>query len=258
MFKTVLRAVGAGKVTSNRDSAIRLGAGDDYDWELYNSTYRGEVAKIGKSHTLHLTQDNSLFEEGRLSMKSGHKPMHPNHRLLYETILQLEPRSVTEIGCGGGDHVRNLSLLAPSAKIFGYDRADRQLAFLRERSPHLSDFVRQLDISMPLPQTIPQTEVCYTQAVVMHIQAANSHFVALSNLFRIATEQVVLMENWTRHDFMGDIQMMFDQQMLSWESIHFYFRRAPEFDNSPHLMIVSRQPLPQYETLNRYELLRAA
>ncbi len=256
MIKSVLRRLGAKKyITMKSDTAQRLGAGDDYDWGQYNEIYRSQIAKMEKRLTLHLTADNYRFEDGQLSIKSGQKPVHPNHRLLYETLLQLKPQSVAEIGCGGGDHIRNLSVLFPDNVIRGYDRSEEQLRFLRERSPNLSDNVRQLDATMPLPKDIRQVDVCYTQAVLMHIQAANSHLVALCNMFHIAKKQILLMENWHRHHFLEDIRSLQRQHMLPWDQVHCYFRRAPEYNNRAHLMVVSREPLA-YEPLEAYEVMR--
>lgn len=257
MFKHALRAVGVGKITSKRKTAIRLGSGDDYNWEKYNETYRGEIAKISRTYTLQLTEGGFRYIDGVLSVRTGWKPLHPNHRLLYETFMQLNPASIAEIGCGGGDHLRNLSVLLPDARIHGYDRAQQQLNFLRERSPDIRAEVRQMDITMPLPKDVAAVDVCYTQAVIMHIQAANSHFVALSNLFHIAKKQVLLMENWERHEFLDDIQTLHKKQMLPWEEVHCYFRRAREFGNKPHLLIASCEPLG-YEVLDQYEHMRAA
>ena len=91
----------------------------------------------------------------------------------------------------------------------------------------------------------------------MHIQAANSHYVALSNLFRIARKQILLMENWRRHEFLDDVQLLRRNRMLPWKELFCYYRRAPELNNIPHLMILSREPL-SYEVLDNYQLLRAA
>jgi len=62
----------------------------------------GELKAIEKQHTLRLAPGDYLLEAGALRARSAKLPLHPNHRLLYETILQLAPGSVMEVGCGGG------------------------------------------------------------------------------------------------------------------------------------------------------------
>ena len=89
----------------------------------------------------------------------------------------------------------------------------------------------------------------------MHIQTGNGHIVALSNLFRYERKQVVMIENWSRHDFMGEIESIFSKNMIPWEDIYFYYRESKEFQK-PHLMIVSSVPLKDYPVLTDYTILR--
>ena len=224
---------------------------DDFDWSRYPQQYRQQVTELAGEHTLKLSEGDFKFSDGKLSLRDGLRPLHPNHRLLYETILLLNPKTAIEIGCGGGDHLHNLSLLQPNLRLQGFDRSEEQLRFLHERSPELQAPVDVLDITLPYSRLLPTADVCYTQAVIMHIQAGNGHLVALSNLFHLATKQVVLMENWTRHAFMDDIQMLFDEKMIPWNDLRFYFRRSPELDNRPHIMVVSSEIL-DFEPLTAY------
>ena len=85
----------------------------------------------------------------------------------------------------------------------------------------------------------------------MHIQSGNSHLVALSNMFRMAKKAVVLMENFKRHDFYQDIEMLFKKGMISWDQLFFYTYR---FDNKPNIMIVSNEKV-DLEKLENYEEL---
>jgi hypothetical protein len=86
-------------------------AADDYDWETYSAGYRSELKAMEGTHALALAVGDYVYREGRLQRGSSKLPLHPNHALLYETILQLTPRSVFEFGCGGGDHLHNLHVL---------------------------------------------------------------------------------------------------------------------------------------------------
>ena len=180
---------------------------DDFDWKLYNILYRGEMIDIAKEHTQILKEDDYTFKDNKLvKIKEELLPLHPNHRLLYETIAQLWPATVFELGCGGGDHLHNIDLLVNNTKLYGVDLSDEQLTFLRERHPNLNAVINQYDCTLPFPSTFPLVNIAYTQAVIMHIQTGNSHMIALSNLFRVAIKQVVLMENWRKHEFMEDIK----------------------------------------------------
>lgn len=228
---------------------------DDFDWKTYHLHYRGELEEISKSHTLVLKKGDYIFDKGILRKNNENiLPLHPNHRLLYETILQLSPQSLLEIGCGGGDHLHNISILASAIKLFGLDLSAEQLSFLKERHPELNAEVKQFDITLPLPYCTPKVDIAYTQAVIMHIKTGNGHLVALFNMFNISTKQVILMENWKSHNFMEDINYLFVSKIIPWDKIFFYYRESEEL-KKPHLMIVSSVPLEQYPILNDYKLL---
>jgi SAM-dependent methyltransferase len=227
---------------------------DDFNWETYNDHYRQELRDIQETHTLKLNPGEYSFENDKLVKIKDVLPLHPNHRLLYETIFLLKPLKVIEIGCGGGDHLFNLNLLIPKIEIAGYDRSTEQLNLVLERSPNLKGKILELDITMPFSSKLPLVDLVYTQAVIMHIKTGNGHLVALSNLFKLASKQVVLMENWTSHPFLDDVKFLFEQGMLPWKQLYFYFRRAPELQNKPHLMVASSEPL-FFEPLNSYSQL---
>lgn len=75
---------------------------DDFDWRWYHYHYQAELSEIKKVHTQVLSPGDYTFSNGILTHQSSALPLHPNHRLLYETILQLGPSSILEVGCGGG------------------------------------------------------------------------------------------------------------------------------------------------------------
>lgn len=230
-------------------------AGDDFDWRAYSAHYADELTEVERDHTTRLTPQDYVLADGDLKQQSSALPLHPNHRLLYETLLQLRPASVLEMGCGGGDHLYNLGVLAPQIRVAGVDRSPEQLALLKRRSPDLSAAVSVADITRPLPASLPPVDIAYTQAVLMHIQTGDLHLAALANAFQVAAKQVVLMENWQRHPFLSDIRGLHAQGRIPWETLHFYFRRAPELGGKPHVMVVSATPLG-YEPLEDYDALR--
>ncbi len=230
-------------------------AGDDFDWRAYSAHYADELLEVERDYTTRLSPQDYLFtDDGILVQRSAKPPLHPNHRLLYETLLQLRPTQVLEMGCGGGDHLYNLSVLAPEIRAAGVDRSPEQLALLKRRSPGLAAAVSVADITRPLPASLPAADIAYTQAVIMHIKTGGAHLEALANLFRAATKQVVLLENWGSHPFLADIKRLHAERRIPWETPHFYFRRAPELGGKPHLMVVSAAPLG-YEPLEDYDTL---
>jgi SAM-dependent methyltransferase len=228
---------------------------DDFDWEHYNTHYRGELQGITHDHALILKEGDYTFRgEGLIKAKEGLLPLHPNHRLLYETVVQLKPASVFELGCGGGDHLANISLLLKNVKLYGADLSQQQLEFLKERHPRLDAVTRQFDCTLPFSPEFSKVDVAYTQAVVMHIKTGNGHLIALYNLFNVAAKQVALMENWTAHFFVEDIKRLHSLKLIPWKELHFYYRDSEEL-KKPHLMIVSSTPLP-YKKLTDYSILR--
>ena len=231
-------------------------APDDYDWKYYTGIYREGLEDFGKENVLVLKEGDYRFEGGTLERKGDVLPLNDNHRIVYETLLQLKPGTVFEVGCGCGDHLHNLKVLDPGIGVYGIDISEGQLDFLRQRHPDLSAFVSRYNITVPMRnKELPEADIVFSQAVIMHIR--ENHLVGLENMFRLARRQVVLMENWKRHEFMADIKALCDGKRLGWESVHFHYRDSPA-TGKPHLMIVSRSPLPQYPVLDTYGRLREA
>lgn len=227
---------------------------DDFDWDIYTIHYKGELSEIQNVHTLIIRPEDYVLKDGELKINKSILPLHPSHRLLYETILQLSPDSIMELGCGGGDHLYNLNVLDPKIKLYGIDRSKDQINFLYQRHPNLHADIQNLDITLPHPFNSPQVDVAYTQAVIMHLNTGNNHLVALANLFSYAKKQVILMENWKQHNFLRDIQFLFENKMINWDNIFFYFRESIEW-KIPHIMIVSSLPL-NYPELKDYAVLK--
>lgn len=229
--------------------------GDDFDWEFYTDHYRAELERGSRDYTLILKPGDYQLEGGRLLKKMASLPLHPNHRLLYETLLQLRPDTLMEIGCGGGDHLHNLSLLEPTFQLNAIDLSADQLNLARSRHPDLKVPLRQFDLTTKTgTEQLTKVDVAYSQAVIMHIRVPENYLQALANLFQIANRRLVLMENWRNHEFMADIRSLFAQGKLPWPELHFHYRESEELKR-PHLMIVSREPLPQYPVLTDYRVL---
>ena len=95
--------------------------------------------------------------------------MHPNHQLLLDAIAYLRPTSVHEVGCGGGDHVANITRLFPECAVSGGDRGLTQLEMAADRHPEIQSKLGLQDITMPYSANWPKVDLVYTQAVIMHI-----------------------------------------------------------------------------------------
>lgn len=213
--------------------------GDDFDWSRYHLEYSQQLQEIESVNTLRLESDQWTMRDGGLDLVRG-LPLHANHKALYETIMALGPSSVLEAGCGGGDHLHNLSLLMPGAHIRGIDRSDGQLGVLRKRNPEFYYHVRVVDLTLPHPTNVPQADVVFAQAVLMHIQTGNGHRVALWSMFNLAAKQVVLMENLQRHDLIKDIQHLNRARIIPWEGINLYRSRHT---TGPQIIVASREPV---------------
>ncbi len=248
-FKKPLKRLIFSKIELDPDAGS-----DDYNWDLYHRDYENQIKEISSEFTLKLKEGEFYFKEDNLILNEGLLPLHKNHTALYEVIGKLEPRNVIEIGCGGGDHLYNIGVLYPSINKRGFDRSVNQLSFLKKRSPELSKYVDVLDITLPPSNQFPIADVVYSQAVIMHIQSANSHLVALANMFRMAEKSIILMENFKRHNFVDDINMLHKKGMIDWKTINFYIHR---FENKPHVLIVSKEEIAM-EKLNLYQDLLSA
>jgi len=213
--------------------------GDDFDWTRYHLEYSQQLEELESVHTLRLESEQWEWRDGSLNLTQG-LPLHPNHKLLYETIRSLEPESVLEAGCGGGDHLHNLSMILPAVELRGVDRSEGQLGVLRRRNPTLASISRVVDLTLPHPVDMPKADLVFAQAVLMHIQTGHGHRVALWNMFDLATEQVVLMENLQRHDLIRDIQQLNRARIIPWERLCLYRSRHTA---GPQILVASREPI---------------
>lgn len=214
---------------------------DDFDWNTYTaSSYARQLDKISKTHGMIASEGELSFDPATGTVSPGTPPLHENALLIMEAIGQLRPATVHEAGCGGGDHLGNASRLFPDIGFSGGDRSDGQLALLRERHPHLADKVLLQDLTMPFSENWPRADLVYTQAVIMHIHTAVSHFVAMSNMMRMANKYVLWMENVQCHEFVAEIRALHAGGHSGWPALHLY-----EFNGShgARAILASKAPL---------------
>ena len=228
---------------------------DDFDWKKYNWHYRTELGQSKGKESAVIGIGDYCLKEDRLRRVRDIAPLHANHRLLYETILLLQPESVCEAGCGGGDHLHNLSVLMPGLRLVGVDRSEEQIAFAKSRHPTLAAKLVSMNLSdASLLAGLPVSDVVFTQAVLMHIKDPYVYRGALRALFQVAGRQVVIIENWEDHDYLEDIRELIAAGGIGWGDTHFYTRASDEGDEA-RLMIVSKTVLP-FPELDQYTQLR--
>lgn len=197
---------------------------DDFDWDNYTSDSYARRMK-GDIETKYVTkvdpsQAEIDFSNGCVHLNGTN--MHPNHQLLLDAIAYLQPSSVHEVGCGGGDHVANINRLFPECAVSGGDRGITQLEMAVDRHPELQGKLGIQDITMPHSYNWPKVDLVYSQAVIMHIHTAVSHFVALSNMFRCSKKYVLLVENTQCHNFVEDIIALGAGGHLPWKNVQLY------------------------------------
>ncbi|UWQ16208.1 trans-aconitate 2-methyltransferase [Jannaschia sp. M317] len=228
---------------------------DDFDWDSYTEdSYERRLVSVVERENLAAAAPGDLtFDPATGSVTSNSRPIHPNQQAILEVIGRLRPRSVHEVGCGGGDHLANGQLLYPDIAFSGSDRSDGQLALARKRHPTLADRLVQRDLTMPFSRNWVQSDLVYSQTVLMHIHTAVSHFVALSNMVALAERYVLLMENQQCHNFVEDIGNLHAGGHFAWDSLHVY-----RFDGTDgaRTILLSKNPLPM-EPLTTDAQLRA-
>ena len=233
----------------------RLYKVDDFNWGKYPMAYKRQQTDIASQFMLILSKDEYQIIEGKIVLNPMLLPLNPNSKLLYETIYHLNPESILEVGVGGGDHVHNLHLLLPEAKLYGVDISQNQIDFLLCRHPDLKNICRLAvaDVTRKdILNAFGKVDLVYAQAVLMHIRRGNRHIGALKNMFNISN-CVVLMEHWARHNFFDDITKISRARDFPWPELNIYRNDSGE----QILMILSRKELKEFSPLrNNQELLQ--
>ncbi len=227
---------------------------DDFDWEKYPNYYKEELKSVSREHTLLISNKNFEYANRSLIKRdSSAKDLHPNHDVLYRAVLCLSPNSVLEVGCGGGDHLANINQLDPTIQIFGVDRSHAQLNTFKERHFGLSSVATVADITEK-EANIEKVDLVFTQAVLMHISEKDSRFqIALRNIFFAAQNFVVLVENWSQHDFLSEIKNI-QEVNPDWSKSSVYFMKHVNNSFSSAL-IVSKNEIKDLEKLVSYDQL---
>jgi len=195
---------------------------DDFDWDNYtkDSYHRRLKGDVETDFRAISGEGQLAFDATTGKVTSQGDPIHPNQCMILETIGQLAPQSVHEVGCGGGDHLANAATLFADIAVTGGDRGATQLDLALTRHPQLTGKLGLQDITMPFSRHWPRVDLVYSQAVIMHIHTAVSHLVALANMVRMARKYVLLMENQQCHNFVLDIRNLRTGGHLDWDDLH--------------------------------------
>ena len=182
---------------------------DDFDWRHYHEHYRAEFASSARLYTHDLSAVDVRIVDGRLYLLADTKPLHPNHRCLWEAILNLpNVASVGEVGVGGGYLLAGVGrLLGPGVRLSGYDLSAEQLRVFSELMPEVYNQVAPsiLDITEGPISSDVRPDVVYAHTVLMHIQRPDAYVRALANLLASGSRYAVILDHWVRHEYATDL-----------------------------------------------------
>ncbi len=216
---------------------------DDFDWDNYTAdSYQRRIKRdIETTFRPYSTKGELSFDTANGRIISQGAPIHPNQELILEVIGRLAPQTVHEAGCGGGDHIATVAGVFPKVEVSGGDRGATQLDMALSRHPELAGRLGRQDLTMPFSDQWPKADLVYSQAVLMHIHTAVSHFVALANLAHQAQQHVLLVENVQCHDFVADLNALHQGGHLPWKALNLYVVRG---SSGAQGILMSKEPQP--------------
>ena len=203
---------------------------DDYVWEQYHRTYEQIFEQTAKEYTRNLKDVPFEVVDGHVIIPPPHLPLHENHRLIYELCLNLNPTSILEIGAEGGHHLISLKALMGKielnehVELYGVDISSDQIEWAKRMFLELADhlWVDDFTVSSLSAKYHNMVDVAFTQAVVMNIQKGDRHKTFIKNMTIAARKQIVLMGNWSRHQFVRDIKSLRDGGFIPWKEVYLY------------------------------------
>ena len=232
-------------------SPRRMLSGDDFNWSSYHLHYREEISSISRVNSLVLEIDDFSLRDGKLSLVKQNSIL-PSHHALYESIAILQASSLLEVGCGGGDHLTNLSTIFPTKQVLGIDLSKEQIEFAVERHPSLSGKLSVIDISRGAPPQFLQSDLVYSHAVLMHISEKGGRFErALENMFSRANNAVVLMENWQQHDFFGAVNKVCASSE-KWSKAEIHFHESSAHPEARAMIVAFECAAPKAESYDEF------
>lgn len=179
---------------------------DEYAWENYTEEYRQQLNQIKEfdGQEFFITEFDVISSGGVMDLVKNDivfkNKLHPNWMEIYFQAWKLQPKSVFEVGFGGGYHLKNIQKMCPDAHIAGCDLLQTQLDFAKEFSqlPHEIEF--NLQICDFTKEIVPlmKYEFVFSQAVVMH-QSTEHAKAMLKNMGQISSKYILLVEGIANH-----------------------------------------------------------
>ena len=166
---------------------------DDFEWQ---SQY--PIAHHAQTHDIETNGDflfelprHSSIENGKVKIPSYYtKDLHINHRFLFETIIEKNPETVFEVGCGYGNNLVGIKRLLPEIKLFGCDISDKQLYVATQRYYECKEFGLMLGDFLELNIPKDSFDLVFSQAVLMHM-STNRAMKALEKMVDISNKWIV-------------------------------------------------------------------
>ena len=143
---------------------------DEYVWQNYTAEYTAQLKEIERDDDNVFFITNYTAENNVIDF---HDNLHPNWKEIYQTVYELKPKTILEMGCGGCYHIKNVHTLLPEAKITGVDLLRTQLDFGRAFSK-LPESIETYQLNCVQNKTQDQHEFVFSQAVVMHLSTENA------------------------------------------------------------------------------------
>ena len=169
---------------------------DEYNWDIYPKTYAAQVVQVKKRRTLSINRGDFKIVDGVICLKDGLLPLPPNHKLLYEEIIDLAPTSVHEVGCGWGNSLANINILTVGGiSVYGSEISQKQIDGAETRHPWLKKYITLNDITK---SPVTACDIVFTAAVLMHLSDSNLEK-AIKNIAASAKQHILLVENPRRH-----------------------------------------------------------
>jgi len=220
----------------------------------YVQSFRESIKETDlKCSTLLYPGNYRLVDGGRLLTGLIDRQLHPNVRLLLETLYNLNPASVWEVGCAAGINLHNLKLLLPEIELHATEICPGFLELINEIFPDLGASI-EIDDASSEDYIPPEVDIAFSHAVLMHINPEEAFRRALGKMLYSACRQVVLLENWATYNFHeGALSYLNTADCPSrWKKPNFYQIYSPELGRY-HLMVISTTPL-NYPLLFNYKV----
>jgi len=171
---------------------------DEFDWRAYPKHHAWLMKRSEGKVTQFLSGGDFDVVDERIIMREGVLPLGRQHKLLYETIMELKPKDVHEVGCGWGNHLANISILTNGAiDVYGSEISEKQIEIALTKCPWLNN---RITLGSVMVDDIPERDIVFTITVLMHLSDINLEK-AILNIASSAKKHIVMTENLDRRNY---------------------------------------------------------